>query len=49
MSGNDVGLVCGFRSFVEHEKVSIKPKVRSRTRTAVRITIFGVLYFFFGN
>ena len=49
MSGYDFSLVedsvCGFRAFVEKEKRN--PNIRNRTRTAVRISIFGVLCFFF--
>ena len=52
MSGYDFSLVedsvRGFRAFVEKEKIStINPNIRNRTRTAVRISIFGVLCFFF--
>lgn len=51
MSGYDFSLVegsfCGFRALVENEQISINPKIRNRTRTAVRISIFGVVCFFF--
>ena len=49
MSGYDGGLVCCFRAFVEHEKISINPKVRSMERNAVRISIFEFFVFSFGN
>lgn len=40
---------CFFRAFVENEKIRIIPNIRNMKKDAMRISIFGVLCFFFGS